>query len=355
MGQKEQIDDSGHTYSQRLDYAVATESMSTSFDFNDIMVDWSVPLNTLSTSQPSTSYKDLSFWDISSDLQISMVPKSLSAKGDLTRVPRRLSNLQHASRIVMQMLYAYPQMMLRRQTFPPFIHPQWHQQILPDTLGNCMGIAQLFASRTAETGPFLWKMINAEQNRLRDKLCTFTPWEVHMCLQVMIIYMIMAMSDSNTDNKERIRTLFETVELIGSRFLNLTGSYSSSEMTEPSTTWEDWIFAESRRRMCCLWLIISCVIIIEDGRTCSRCGAAEDLALPSSKMLWEARTREEWQIEKNVFDAGCAVLTLGELVGAMTNQGGSDTRQKLQDWETGSDNLAAMLNVVVEFVWGQVL
>jgi hypothetical protein len=29
----------------------------------------------------------------------------------------------------------------------------------------------------------------------------------------MIIYMIMAMSDSNTDNKERIRTLFETVEV----------------------------------------------------------------------------------------------------------------------------------------------
>ncbi|KAG8359282.1 hypothetical protein FVEN_g3060 [Fusarium venenatum] len=355
IGQKQQGDDSGHTDLQSLDYVVATESMSTSFDFNDVMVDWAVPLNTLSASQPITSYEDISFWNISSDLRMSMVPKSLSAKGDLTRVPRRLSNLQHASRIVMQMLYAYPQMMLRRQTFPQFIHPHWHQQHLPEALSNCMGIAQLFASRTPETGPFLWKTISAEQNRLQEKLCTFTPLEVHLCLQVMIIYMIMAMSDSDTDNKERITTLFETVEIIGSRFLDLTGCYSNSEVSEPSATWEAWIFAESRRRMSCLWLVISCVITIENGRTCSRYGALESLALPSSKMLWEARTREEWQMEKNVFDTGCAVVTLGELVDAMTSPGGSDTRQKLQNWQTGSDNLAAMLNVAVEFVWGQVL
>ncbi|KAM0227277.1 hypothetical protein ACHAPO_011697 [Fusarium lateritium] len=164
----------------------------------------------------------------------------------------------------------------------------------------------------------------------------------------------MAMSDSDTDNKERIATLSETVEIIGSRFLDLTGSYSNSEVSEPSATWEDWIFAESRRRMSCLWLIISYVITIENDRTCSHSGALEGLALPSSKTLWEARTREEWQMEKNFFDSGCAVMTLGELVDAMTSPRGSDATQKLQNWETGSDNLAAMLKVAVEFVWGQI-
>ncbi|RGP70903.1 ATP-dependent dna helicase pif1 [Fusarium sporotrichioides] len=293
-----------HTDSLCLDWAVTSESLGASFDFNDLVVGWASPLDTLSSTQQTTAYGDISFWDVSKDLQISMPQRSLSAKGDLTRVSNHLPSLQHASRVVMQMLYAYPRMMLRRQTFPPFIHPHWHQEHLPEALGNCMSIAQLFASRTPETMPFLWKIIAAEQGRFRDKLSTFNPWEVHLCLQVMIIYMIMAMSESDADSKERIATLFETVELIGSRFLDLTGSYSSSEATEPSRTWEVWIFAESRRRMSCLWLIISCVITIENGRTCSSCGALESLALPSSKTLWEARTLDEWQMEKDVFDTG---------------------------------------------------
>ncbi|KPA39168.1 atp-dependent dna helicase pif1 [Fusarium langsethiae] len=276
-------------------WAVTSEYLGASFDFNDLVVGWASPLGTLSTTQQTTAYGDISFWNVSKDLQISMPQKSLSAKGDLTRVSNHLPSLQHASRVVMQMLYAYPRMMLRRQTFPPFIHPHWHQEHLPEALGNCMSISQLFASRTPETMPFLWKIIAAEQDRFRDKLSTFNPWEVHLCLQVMIIYMIMAMSESDADSKERTAILFETVELIGSRFLDLTGSYSSSEATEPSRTWEVWIFAESRRRMSC------------------------------------------------------------ELVDAMTNPGHSDKTQKLENWETGSDNLAAMLKVVVEFVWASPL
>ncbi|UZP38840.1 hypothetical protein NXS19_006656 [Fusarium pseudograminearum] len=354
FGHERRIDDSCHTDLQYIEYPETSESLGTSFDFNDLMVDWVSSPSTISATQPTTVYRDMSFWNISSDLQISMPPKSLSAKGDLTRVSNRLSSLQHASRIVMQMLYSYPRMMLRRQTFPPFIHPHWHQEHLPEALGNCMSIARLFESRTPETVSFLWKTIIAEQTGFREKLGTFTPCEVHLSLQVMIIYLIMAMTDSGTENRERVATLFETVELIGSRFLDLAGSYSTSEAAEPNTMWEVWIFAESRRRMSCLWLIISCVITIENGQTHSRCDELENLALPSSKMLWEARTLDEWQMEKNIFDAGSAAMTLGELVDAMINPVGLGNSQKLRDWEAGSDNLAAMLKVVVEFVWYRV-
>lgn len=59
-------------------------------------------------------------------------------------------------------------------------------------------------------------------------------------------------------------------------------------------------------------------------------------------------------MEKNIFDAGSAAMTLGELVDAMINPVGLGNSQKLRDWEAGSDNLAAMLKVVVEFVWYRV-
>lgn len=206
------------------------------------------------------------------------------------------------------------------------------------------------------------------------QLYTMTPREVHMCLEVMIIYMMMAMRESGTEGKERTSRLFETTEvspmillqaipkhltydcqLIGSHFLDFAGSYSTSEQTEPSFTWEDWIFAESRRRMACLWLVISCVITIESGKICDGCSALDTLPLPSSRLLWEARSLEDWQTEKAFHDMSSPLTTLGELVRAKEDSGDPLHAQKLQTWETGSDQMAAMLTLAVEFVWGRVL
>ena len=151
---------------QALDCFTTPESDQVSFDFNDLLVDTISPM----TTDPTTNYLDMSWFNISNDMQINMPMQSLSAKGDLTRVSTRLSSLQYASRVIMQMLYAFPQMMLRRQTFPPFVHPHWHQKHLPETLSNCMSIARLFAARTAETESFLWKMISTEEERFRDQV-----------------------------------------------------------------------------------------------------------------------------------------------------------------------------------------
>ncbi|KAI7762513.1 hypothetical protein LZL87_008859 [Fusarium oxysporum] len=329
---------------------ISCDPPSVYLELDEFASDFISSLNTISTDPSELMPTPLDVFppSITNDMQIRVPPRSLSSKGDLTRVSNRLSSMQHASRVIMQMLYAYPQMMLRRQTFPPFIHPHWHLKTLPETLGNCMSIAQLFANRTSETQSFLWRMIAAEEARFREKLHTFSPREVHLCLEAMIIYMMMSMSEPDSESKERTSRLFETAELIGSRFLDHTGSYSTSEISEPSSTWQDWIFAESRRRMSCLWLIISCVITIESGRTCSSCSDVHNLPLPSSKLLWDARSLEEWQTEKAFFDMSCPIVTLGELVEAKANAGNPVEAQRLQSWEMGSDKMTAMLNIAVE-------
>ncbi|KAF5682424.1 putative short chain dehydrogenase family [Fusarium denticulatum] len=336
---------------------IPCELLSVSLELDDFASDFIPSLDAISTDSSGLMPASLEMFlpGITNDVQIRIPPRSLSSKGDLTRVSHRLSSMQHASRVIMQMLYAYPQMMLRRQTFPPFIHPHWHLKTLPETLGNCVGISQLFAARTPETQPFLWRMVAAEEERFREKLHTLSPRELHLCLEAMIIYMMMSMSEPDSESKERTSRLFETAELIGSRFLDHTGSYSTTEISEPSSTWQDWIFAESRRRMSCLWLIIGCVITIENGKKCSICSDMWSLPLPSSKLLWEARSLEEWQTEKAFFDMSCPFATLGELVEAKANAGNPVEAQRLQGWEMGSDKMTAMLNIAVEFVWGNVL
>lgn len=65
--------------------------------------------------------------------------------------------------------------MLRRETFPPFIHPHWHRTTMPESLVVCMHIARLFASRTADVAPFIWRTILAESRRVLELVSDFCP------------------------------------------------------------------------------------------------------------------------------------------------------------------------------------
>jgi hypothetical protein len=89
---------------------------------------------------------------------------------------------QHNADLVIQSLRSFPAMMLRRETFPWFIHP--HHQApsketkphLPQALSTCMSIAQMFALRTSETKSFLWCTVRAEYRRFINEVIILFTW-----------------------------------------------------------------------------------------------------------------------------------------------------------------------------------
>lgn len=100
----------------------------------------------------------------------------------LSRIPRNDPVLQFTSSLVVQSLRAFPRMMMRRETFPSFIHPHWCDTAatgefsLPEQLVNCMGIAQMFTNRNVESSFFLWRTVSTEQRafiqNVRLSLCS---------------------------------------------------------------------------------------------------------------------------------------------------------------------------------------
>ena len=119
-------------------------------------------------------------------VSLSMVTENIMVQSNsndaaILRMERPLA--QHNADLVIQSLRSFPAMMLRRETFPWYVHQ--HSQILskpntaalPEALSNCMSIAQMFALRTSETNPFLWRTIRAEYRRLSIVVrIVFTPY-----------------------------------------------------------------------------------------------------------------------------------------------------------------------------------
>jgi hypothetical protein len=72
---------------------------------------------------------------------------------------------------------AYPKMILRRATLPPFIHPFSSVQLkatgnnsFPEPLEICISIAHMFVTRTDESSKFLYRTINTERDRLTKEV-----------------------------------------------------------------------------------------------------------------------------------------------------------------------------------------
>lgn len=96
-----------------------------------------------------------------------------SSTPSLTLVKSTESLTQQNTNLILESLCAVPEQMLRRATFPSFIHPHWDCAEMPEALAICIHIAQMFASRSAEVGPFIWRTILAEQRRALEQVSRF--------------------------------------------------------------------------------------------------------------------------------------------------------------------------------------
>lgn len=125
------------------------------------------------TGETPSNYKTDSFPTIT----IPPAPTTLETSGFLTPLPMNSPAAQCNANYIIQMLRPFPQLMIQKATFPPFIHPSYYKQctdsntpVLQAPLANCMSIAQMFVPRTQETKPFVWKTIRTEQRRLLSEV-----------------------------------------------------------------------------------------------------------------------------------------------------------------------------------------
>ena len=133
------------------------------------------PQNLLATELP-WSAQDNPQEEGSFALTRATCPPERTSGEHLLPIPKSDPFSNYTAKVVMQMLRAFPQMMLRRETLPPFIHGHWYhgqsatEPALPQPLLNCMGIAQVFASHVLETKSFLWRTIQTEQRSAVEKV-----------------------------------------------------------------------------------------------------------------------------------------------------------------------------------------
>jgi hypothetical protein len=129
------------------------------------IMEWS-PLD----SQHSTPNNQLS---VSIPLSLpTYTPRSLIQRPEIKAGTQRIANLMFHT------LKSYPQMMLRPDTLPPFIHPAWVSGGVFDTdhmepLNNCISLVHMVNSRVRGSRKLFWRNVRMECERLCEEVCLF--------------------------------------------------------------------------------------------------------------------------------------------------------------------------------------
>lgn len=131
------------------------------------------PLEALSSVEETLPNK----FDFLSKIRASPAKTALETSGFLTPLQMSSSAAQCNANYILQMLRPFPQLVVQKSSFPPFIHPFSYNRptdsqtsIIQEPLANFMGIAQMFVPRTQENSPFVWKTIHNEQGRLLSQV-----------------------------------------------------------------------------------------------------------------------------------------------------------------------------------------
>ncbi|KAH8690511.1 hypothetical protein BGW36DRAFT_388879 [Talaromyces proteolyticus] len=254
---------------------------------------------------------------------------------------------------IMQMLRAFPQMMLRRETFPPFIHGHWHRSSkepsLPKPLINCMALAQVFISHNLDTRSFLWHSIRMELRSSVEKTDQQQLSKPYLLgsIQSQLIYMMMRVIDGSQTEPDLNMEMLVTWQGLCESFKKLCKQpFCQDERVNPSQNWEDWVFAESRRRTVIVWLVITQMVHIKIGVPCDIFEGFQEIPLPSPKSLWEAKTRSAWQSAYDMYKTmpRIGLDLFGDLLDAHRRSDIRSNQLKLDSWNAVMDHMGILLN-----------
>ncbi|KAM0331271.1 hypothetical protein ACHAQA_002941 [Verticillium albo-atrum] len=250
--------------------------------------------------------------------------------------------------LILQTLRSFPTMMLRRSTFPPFIHPG--DGPLPARLASCMGVAAMFASRTDDTRPFLWRAVREEQERA--VAMTMMPLEMielddlMAATQAQLIYLMMRVIDGRVRDIEydqRMIVAFHKLCLRSNEMVTQNFSFDDMTVAMQELTWKQWILAESRSRLSCIWFLVAQVVSVRVALKCNFVDFYRNFALPCPEAVWNARSEDAWRAESAATVE--PIHTYQDLINVHTDPNSERNARRLDAWNAGSGSLGFMLNV----------
>jgi hypothetical protein len=239
-------------------------------------------------------------------------------------------------------LRSYPALMREERTFPPFIHHCFRTKNdsvdLLLALQNAMFISESFANDSSDTVD----RIHQEKRRILDQSRAggMGIEDILASIQALIIYLMMRISSGPSDDQEDV----ELVQALWHMCAQMAAEGSKLLATgQLSSPWKHWVLVESKRRVNSTLRLMRQLYDLEIGTPYPYADITTAFPLPASKLLWLAKSEQEWQreLKKDSYYKTLRLDDLMKFTGSTRND--YPSREEWTRWYAGADELGILV------------
>lgn len=289
----------------------------------------------------------------------SLNPRSFVQRSEI------IKGTQGVTSMIFHTLKSYPRMLARHKSLPPFIHPflvsSEAGSKYMEPLHNCFSLMYMLGSGIEGSHKLFWRNVKIECDRLCQEFQQFGKWEALAASQALLIYTLVRLDEGQTEFNNHDTLLLKSVSLISRLFGRDNNEWGNAQTAlDPRTVWEDWLYEESKRRLCVIYRVLNMLVYYEPAAMCNPPKDIIISPLPTERQLWEASNETSWIAEKEKLSGptnSFGLATNGELVkmrneeaqctGSITPprpfEAHSDIPDSWTDWSSGMDGLGGLV------------
>ncbi|KAI5458925.1 hypothetical protein BGZ63DRAFT_389922, partial [Mariannaea sp. PMI_226] len=199
------------------------------------------------------------------------------------------------------MLKSYAAMAVHGQQAPPFVHPmQLTATSESAPLSICFSLVRICDEPLPGSEVVAAEVVQREMNNIYEEHRTYDGVALLSAFQAYLIYcMVMYFRLSQEPNSFFRQAMMNLQELASSS--SRCGLMCVAEQRRARPKWEAWIVVEAKRRTLFTMYLFDSLLLAQDGLPTYLGIELQGLPCPSSKALWIARARREWEASYNLY------------------------------------------------------
>ncbi|KAJ7468697.1 hypothetical protein FB451DRAFT_1257030 [Mycena latifolia] len=266
--------------------------------------------------------------------------------------PKNLSS--GAVRYMSRVLKTYPKIMLKaHEPLPPIIHP--HQpNVAQPPLANCRSLLRMWEAKATGSESMVRHTVRREMGKLFEEHRTYDHATLLCAAQAYLLYSIHLFFSIDAESVAIVdtTTMINLQELASA--VSVTGLCASEEFNRTRPAWEAWIMMEAKRRTLYAMYMFDNVFNFSQHTASYIATELGHLPNPSSRSLWAAATKDEWEIEYGRYLAEWTtnIPRLEDLWAHQTEQIAKERRARIDRWVESVDEFGMFLFAVTSLTHG---
>ncbi|OKL60518.1 hypothetical protein UA08_04290 [Talaromyces atroroseus] len=259
---------------------------------------------------------------------------------------------------MLRILKSYAAVTVQGRGLPPFVH--FSQVTLASAtslpLSACLGLVRICEKPLPGSEDVAAGVLQREMSNIYDQRETYDDMALLAAFQAYLIYCMVLFFTLNRGSDPFLRQAIMNLQELACSSSH-RGLVCTAEEQHARPRWEAWIVAEAKRRTLYAMYLFDSILSAQDGLPTFLGTELYGLPAPTSKYLWRAQTRREWERAYNVYladwvNGGLYIHELWPIPADLDESGILERRNRVDQWLGHVDEFGTMMYAVTSCTHG---